>query len=269
METPLRILIVEDAEEDALRVDVALRKAGIIGELHRVESRDQFLRELKSAPPDIIVSDDTLTSFSGRDALALAHDLAPEIPFIVVSGEIGEETAPGLIQAGATDFVLKNRLHRIGAAVRRALRERQDRKQKSAFEAELRRSHQQLQALAARLETFREEERTRIARELHDELGQSLTALKLDIEWIRRHLEAEQTGLVRKANAMSDLIDRTTQTMRRIATELRPNVLDDLGLHAAIEWMARDTEQRTGIICTVTVLRTDLPPRCSAFSRKP
>ncbi|MDH3252729.1 MAG: sensor histidine kinase, partial [Ignavibacteria bacterium] len=70
-------------------------------------------------------------------------------------------------------------------------------------------------------------------------------------------LGSEQTELVNKALSLNGLIDRTIETMRRIATELRPTVLDDLGLHAAIEWMAQDTEQRTGIVCTVNVSRTD------------
>jgi len=112
-------------------------------------------------------------------------------------------------------------------------------------------SREQLQRLTAGLLLAREDERTTIAREIHDTLGQSLTALKMDVAWIGRRLPDDTPGTTAKLAAMMTLIDETVVTVRRIATELRPGVLDDLGLAAAVEWQAQEFEQRTGIHCVL------------------
>lgn len=114
-------------------------------------------------------------------------------------------------------------------------------------EEELRRSHQQLRELSASQQEVREEERTRIARELHDEMGQQLTGLKMDLSWIETRLRDDQAGLGEKVNGMKRLVDAAVGSMRRIASELRPLMLDDLGLAAAVEWLALDFSRRTGI----------------------
>jgi len=118
-------------------------------------------------------------------------------------------------------------------------------------EQELKDSREQLRALAASLQSIREEERTNIAREIHDELGQALTGMKMDASWLRRHTPDGAAGTQDKITAMIELIDSTIQTVRRIASELRPGVLDNLGLIAAIEWQAQEFQQRTGIMCDV------------------
>jgi len=120
----------------------------------------------------------------------------------------------------------------------------------------LKQSHEQLRALSSHLQSVREEERTRIAREVHDVLGQALTALKIDLYSVQRGLSIRTDSgaerLAEKMKSMSGLIDSTIQTVRRIATELRPGILDDLGLVAAVEWQANDFQARTGITCNVT-----------------
>jgi signal transduction histidine kinase len=107
--------------------------------------------------------------------------------------------------------------------------------------------------LAARLQTTREEESARIAREVHDELGQALTALKMDLAWVDHRLasggNAEVSRAREKIVEMTQLIDATAQTVRRVATELRPGLLDDMGLVAAIESQVRDFQNRTGCRC--------------------
>ena len=122
-------------------------------------------------------------------------------------------------------------------------------------EEELRKSRDQLRALAARLQSVREEERTYIAREIHDELGQACTAIKMDLALIGRKLTKRQTKLQAKVNSAIQLVDSTIVTLRRIASELRPRTLDDLGLPAALEAQAQEFESRTGIHCSVI-----LPP---------
>jgi signal transduction histidine kinase len=112
--------------------------------------------------------------------------------------------------------------------------------------------------LAAHQEAIREEERARIALEIHDELGQSLSGLKFDFAWLKSRLAKQGypdpgSALAERINEMCVAIDATIRAMRRIATELRPPVLDKLGLVAAIEWQAQDLQKRTGIRCTVKV----------------
>ena len=141
-------------------------------------------------------------------------------------------------------------------AVRTVLSINRDVTERRLSEAELRRSREQLRALSSHLQTVREEERTHIAREVHDELGQALTALKIDLYALQRGLsrgnDPNVDRLTEKIKSMSGLIDATIHSVRRIATELRPGILDDLGLVAAIEWQANDFQTRTGIKCEVT-----------------
>ena len=131
-------------------------------------------------------------------------------------------------------------------------------------EAALSRSAEQLRALAARLRQAREEEALRIARELHDQLGRCLTALKMDVDGIKRGLPANVTDkntlgqVVERAKRMNETLNETVQTVRRISAELRPGVLDDLGLAAAIEWQAKDFQARSGVSCILRLAEEDL-----------
>ncbi len=118
---------------------------------------------------------------------------------------------------------------------------------------ELSRMNEQLRNLSAYVDGVREEERTSIAREIHDELGQILTAVKMDVSWIRRRLWKRQNALMEKAGDMLQIIDGAIKTVKRISAELRPGILDDIGLPAAIEWAVKDFEKRTGITCAVSV----------------
>lgn len=128
---------------------------------------------------------------------------------------------------------------------------------------DLENSRQQLRALAAHLQSIREEERKLIAREIHDELGQTLTGFKMDLAWMRNRMQSEEWSTIRdsileKIKVMGALLDGTAGLVRKICTELRPGVLDDLGLTAAIEWQAREYQKRTGIVCDITVDLGDL-----------
>jgi signal transduction histidine kinase len=111
------------------------------------------------------------------------------------------------------------------------------------------RSFEQLRALAARLQSVREEERKRVAREIHDQLGQALTAIKLDLSSLVRGLPAEQSPLLEKGTPLLHLVDETIESVRRISSELRPGMLDDLGLAATVEWAAEEFAARTGTKC--------------------
>jgi PAS domain S-box-containing protein len=129
-------------------------------------------------------------------------------------------------------------------------------------EEDLRSSHEQFRALAARIEHVREEERAALARELHDELGQGLTALQIDLAWLDGHLQtagpADLPVLRDKIAAMVPRAERLIETTQAISSTMRPGVLDDLGLVAAIEWLAADFEKRTGLACMATLPATDI-----------
>jgi signal transduction histidine kinase len=117
----------------------------------------------------------------------------------------------------------------------------------------LRESEDKLRRLAAHLISIREEERAHIAREIHDELGQVLTGIKMEVTWLAKRLT--DPVLLEKTDSMCGLIDSTVQTVRKIATGLRPEMLDDMGLVAAVQWQAKEFQKRTGIRC-----RAKLPP---------
>ena len=123
-------------------------------------------------------------------------------------------------------------------------------------EEQLKSSREKLRNLTAHLNLVREEERKHIAREIHDELAQALTALKIDLFWMNKRLSGDQQELKDKITSMSGLIDMTIKSVRRISSELRPGLLDDLGLQAAMEWQAKEFQSRTGIKCEID-FRTD------------
>lgn len=124
--------------------------------------------------------------------------------------------------------------------------------QKKAQE-DLERSRQELRNLSIHLQSVREEESTRVARKIHDELGQSLTALQMDLSWLTSRLPADNKNIREKARSMSGLVDSTIESVHTITTELRPSLLDDLGLPAAIEWQAADFQKRSGIRCQANI----------------
>src|SRR5262245_12708506 len=251
MKGEIRILLLEDNVTDAALVRRALVQGDLSFSLVHVETRAAFLQQLQRHPPDMILSDFFLPSLDGYTALALARQKCPDVPFIFVTGTLGEEVAIETLKKGATDYVLKHRLSRLVPSVHRALREARERVERRRAEVRLRESHKQLRTLSVYLQHVREEERIRIAREVHDELGQALTGLKLQLTWLTSRLPRRLKSLHEKARAMDGHIDETIKTIRRIATELRPGVLDNAGLVAALEWQASQFEGQTGIRCRV------------------
>ena len=121
--------------------------------------------------------------------------------------------------------------------------------ERKRMEEELRSSREQLRNLSTHLQSVREEERTLVAREIHDELGQTLTALKMDLSWLSKRLSAEQEPLLKKTRAMLELTDTAIHTVKTISAELRPGILDDLGLEDAIEWLTEEFQNRAGVEC--------------------
>ncbi len=142
-----RILILEDVETDAELILRALKQGSLLCEAQRVETRSEYETALQVFQPDLIISDFSLPAFDGMSALRIANASYPETPFIFVSGTIGEETAVESLKQGATDYLVKGNLARLGPAVRRALREREERHAVRSAEAALRMSEAKFRAV--------------------------------------------------------------------------------------------------------------------------
>jgi signal transduction histidine kinase len=246
---PLSILCLEDNAYDRQLLVETLAAEGLRCKFVHTATREEFETALSGATFDLILSDNALPAYSGMAALAHAREVQPETPFVLFSGTIGEERAVESLKAGATDCVLKENLDRLGPAIHRALREAKERTRRKSVE-------ESLHALTARLQASREEERMKIAREIHDELGQALTGMKLGLTWIRRRLYSRAKAVPRKQvfakiDELGALADATADRVRKICAELRPNILDDLGLVPAIQWQAREFQSRTNIRCSM------------------
>lgn len=380
--------MVEDSIDDMELVRAELELAGLPVVIERVETAEQMNDALRTQAWDAVISDYNLPTFSTEGALDVLHALHLDIPFIIVSGCIGEEKAVALMKAGAHDFVMKDNLARLAPALERELREAEMRAERTQtqerleaneqflramtaalgegvlvqdrtgrlvymnpeaerllgwslnelapldlhdtlhppegvsghhskdacpilnvanvggvyrsyddvfvckdgemlpvayvttamyeheevtgvvtvfkdiaarkqMEQELQDSRTQLRSLSMFQQTAREEERKHIARELHDELGQALTALKIDLDWLVARRWADDPQVGDKLDAMNGILEKTVESVRRIAEDLRPGMLDDLGLAASVEWLAHQFQQRSGIACDLTMNRDE------------
>ncbi|HEY0455799.1 MAG TPA: response regulator, partial [Verrucomicrobiae bacterium] len=138
MKSPLTILHIEDVPYDSELVFERLGREGIIADIHRIQTREQLIAALERGGFDIILADFKLPTFDGLAALTIVRERNPDIPFIFLSGTMGEVTAIESLKAGATDYVLKNRLDRLTPAIARALREAKERRQRRVYEETVR-----------------------------------------------------------------------------------------------------------------------------------
>ena len=246
---PLRLLHLEDSELDHELTLAHLRRGGLEVQALRVDSEADYLRALEQ-PWDLIVSDYNLPGFSGLVALDLLKAYGRDIPFVLVSGEIGEDTAVEAMRNGASDYLLKNNLARLVPALLHAIEGSETRRARERADLELGVSKQRLHELAQHLQISVEMERAAIAREIHDDVGGSLTALKFDLAWIARHSDTPE--VVARVNGALETVTLAIEASQRIMHNLRPAILEQ-GLVAALQWMAARFEKRTGVAC---VLRT-------------
>ena len=147
----LRILNLEDSPLDAELVQAHLTEGGISCELVRVQTRSDFAAALEEGGFDLILADYALPNFDGLSALEMVRKICPEVPFILISGALGEEVAIETLKRGAADYVLKQRLERLVPAVRRALHEAEERSARARAEEALRRSEQQFRTLVEQI----------------------------------------------------------------------------------------------------------------------
>jgi signal transduction histidine kinase len=241
----LRVLHLEDSEPDHELALAYLRRAGLDVATRRVESAREFEQAL-AEPWDAILSDYHLPGFSGLDALATLQAAGRVLPFILVSGAIGEDVAVEAMKGGASDYLLKNNLNRLAPALLKAIEANESRRAKAAADRELAQSRERLSALAQHLQTSVEQERASIAREIHDDVGGSLTALKFDLAWIERRSDDPEVRA--RVQSALETVRHAIEASQRVMHNLRPAILEQ-GLVAALQWMASRFEKRTGIEC--------------------
>lgn len=243
----LRVLHLEDSELDHQLALAHLTRGGLHVKVQRIDSEAAFLTAL-NREWDAIISDYNLPGFSGLVALDLLKARGLDVPFILVSGEIGEDTAVEAMRNGASDYLLKNNLARLVPALLHAVEATEMRQGRLRADRELDESKQRLRELAQHLQNSIEQERAAISREIHDDVGGSLTALKFDLAWIARHSDSAEV-LVR-VNSALETVTLAIDSSKRIMHNLRPAILEQ-GLVAALQWLATRFERRTGIACAI------------------
>jgi signal transduction histidine kinase len=259
----VRLLVVEDSEDDFQLLLRHLKSAPFDVEARRVEDGASMSGALREGDWHVVISDHNLPRFSSTAALQVLRRSRLDLPFIIVSGMIGEEVAVEAMHAGADDYVMKSNMRRLIPAIERAMRTAGERRAKHAAEdaerralEELRASRERLSQLTAHLEASKEAERAAISREIHDEMGGLLTGLKADLSWVKKHAGSD-ARLAEKLNDIDALLDEVVAVSRRIAKALRPAILDQ-GLNAALEWQAREFEKRAGIPCRFSTNEDDV-----------
>lgn len=250
----LRVLHLEDSELDHELMRAHLARGGLRVQLSRIDSEAAFLGAL-DRDWDAILSDFNLPGFSGLVALDLLKASGRDVPFILVSGEIGEDTAVEAMRNGASDYLLKNNLSRLVPALLHAVEATDTKRARDRADRELDESKQRLRELAQHLQNSIELERAAIAREIHDDVGGSLTALKFDLAWIARH--ADSAAVLGRVNSALETVTLAIDSSQRIMHNLRPAILEQ-GLVAALHWLVTRFEKRTGIECLLR-LPADAP----------
>ena len=251
---PIRILHLEDSAVDHELMLAQLARGGVPAEVRRVDN-EGALNAALARDWDAVVCDYNLPGFSGLTILERLRARGLDLPVIIVSGEIGEATAVEAMRNGAADYVQKNNLARLAPALLHALEAAEDRRARARADRELDESKQRLRELAQHLQTSIEAERAAIAREIHDDVGGSLTALKFDLAWITRHT-ADATVAARAMSAL-ETVALAIESTKRIMHNLRPAILEQ-GLAAALQWIATRFERRTGVTCRLR-LPAELP----------
>lgn len=251
MKPRIQILVVEDSDDDYQLLATTLGRQGIDAYCERVETGPDMAAALRRQAWDLVISDHHLPAFSSEGALQTLRDHNTYMPFMIVSGTIGEDAAVAAMRAGADDYLIKGRLARLGAAINRALEAARVRRERQQAQTELAESRRQLQLLSAHLQTSNEAERRAIAREIHDDVGSALTALKFDLEWITRHGDAAAAQRSREAMLM---LQEAQTASQRIMRNLRPPILE-AGLVPALQWLAAQFRQRHTIALDLKINR--------------
>ena len=274
MNRPLQVLVIEDSEDDAALLELQLQRGGYAPVCHRVETPEATSAALERQSWDVIIADYHLPRFDGLAALALVKEKGLDVPFIIVSGYITEETAVAAMKAGAHDYLMKDKLARLGPAVERELRDAEVRRERRRAQEELRRAYEELEvrvqertadlktanarlqaAIAERrrleyeLLEITEKERRRIGLDLHDDLGQELSALALMTKGLQLKLAKRRAREASDAARIHKLVQQAMNHARDLAHDLATLDLKGDDLPAALDGLARHAAGLFRISC--------------------
>ncbi|WP_440108749.1 ATP-binding protein [Acidovorax sp. BL-A-41-H1] len=252
----LEILHLEDSEADHGLTTLALKRGGLTFSALRVDTLEEFQQQIDRRCFDIVLADYRLPGFTALDAWSYVAQKPQSPPFILVSGAIGETAAVDAIRMGMADYLLKDDLQRLPHVVERAIEVHEARYAREQAVRELAVSERRLAELAEHLQLSIERERTSIAREIHDDIGGALTAVRFDVAWIARHSDDE--AMRKHADSAAEMLHHAIGASQRIMMNLRPPVLEQ-GLVAAVQWLATGFEQRTGTPVQLTKSRDTIP----------
>ena len=246
----VRVLVVEDEPRYALLLCRVLgARPGF--ETLTAATLSDALAVLRDRPVDAVVLDLGLPDSRGLSTLKSVRDAAPGAAVVIVTARDDEHEVFEALDGGAQEYLVKGpgveKL--IAAAVLHGIRRKRT-------DDALVRGEEALRALAGRLATVREEERTEMSRQIHDELGHLLAAAKMDVVWLQKRFTpggaSDEEAARSRLDEAADLLDQAVASVRDMATRLRPGILDHLGVAAAIEWAAEGFARRTGIECVMT-----------------
>jgi len=275
---PLRVLLVEDSEADANLLRRALERSGFEPRCQRVDTREAMELALRTESWDLILADHAMPQFSAPEALQVLKEGRLDVPFIIVSGHIEEETAIQAMKAGAHDFIMKDRLARLAPAVERELREAQVRCARQKSEEELRRAHEELEMRVERrtadlraanlklqnvieerkrleneLLEIAEHERRRIGFDLHDDLGQKLTGVLFMLKGLEQRLAAEGHSCVGDARRIQEVVQDITRHTHDLARQFSLLGLRGDDLSSVLQGLAGNVKRTFDIPCEFSV----------------
>lgn len=252
---PYKILFLEDNADDVELMLHELHEAKLDFLSEHAENKNQFLHFVEEFRPDVILADYSLASFNGIQALKLFREKGGDTPFILVTGAISEQMALDFLKEGVDDFILKSSFKRLPSAIINTISKKSTELEKKQIEKQLKKSHAELKSLLNKQHAAREEERLHIARDLHDELGQILTTLKIDVTMLQKKVASVVPPEIgEEFNEIKQTIDNITKSVKRISSGLRPDTMDELGLIESIKILCEEFERRTSISCVA-----DLP----------
>lgn len=275
---PLRVLFVEDSEPDAILLARSLERGGFAVTTERVDTPESMDAALQRQPWDLILCDHAMPQFSAPEALEQVKKHRLDVPFIIVSGYIEEETAVAAMKAGAHDYIMKDRLARLVPAVERELREAEVRRARQKSEADLLRAHEELElrveqrtadlrAANEKLQSLLEErrrlenelleiaenERRRIGFDLHDDLGQKLTGVSMMMKGLEQRLGAKNHPCLTEARRIQQLLEEVILHTHNLARQFSSLDVKGDDLPTVLKGLAGNVKKMFEIPCVLTI----------------
>jgi len=260
-EKPIKILFVEDDSGYVRLIKEMLKEYNrALFEPTHVTKLAGAIKHLKTETFDVVLLDLNLPDSWGFETFEKLRAESPSIPIVVLTGMTDEDLGVMAVQKGAQDYLGKAEVegNLLARTIHFALERKRIETERSQAVEELEKSRQKFRNLSAHLQDLREAERKYIAAELHDELGGLFTAIKMELSLMTSNTPGNQEKLRRAGESLVKLADTGIETVRRISMELRPEILDHLGLISAIQWYMSEFQKRARIRCKCLLSKEDI-----------